>query len=215
MNKKEVKEMWQDKTAGELKANINYRENGLDMGQELIKQYSLELANLDIDSKNYLYILKELSAKIKDYAKEVETSIKDIKLLKDFYIIKKEEEDKNNDFEKYCNKNKFNIEILENKISDLNKEAYNWKWVIKDKEIEIDKKDIDIMFQDMKNELLNLIKDNAGNIKEVDKLDWNNHKGFDCEIKGDKAEIVVNTIIAGGYNIQKLHYRTLVYKTQY
>ena len=57
--------------------------------------------------------------------------------------------------------------------------------------------------------LISLIKERVGEI-----LEWNLYDGDDGEyngtVKGTLDTVTVTTILAGGYNIQRLHFRTLI-----
>lgn len=53
------------------------------------------------------------------------------------------------------------------------------------------------------------VAEKVGNILECD-LQRNENGGFDGKIRGDKGQIYIETIVAGGYNIQRAHYRTLI-----
>lgn len=53
------------------------------------------------------------------------------------------------------------------------------------------------------------IEAKVGNVVEFD-LDRNYNNSLDGYVIGDKATAAINTIVAGGYNIQRAHYRTLV-----
>jgi hypothetical protein len=57
--------------------------------------------------------------------------------------------------------------------------------------------------------LVKQIKAKVGEIKEVS-LKRNGNDGFDGYAIGSDGMVNINTIIAGGYNIQRAHYRTLV-----
>lgn len=60
-----------------------------------------------------------------------------------------------------------------------------------------------------KEKLIAQIAGKVGNILDVN-LKMNPVNGVDGVIKGDKASATIRTILAGGDNIQCLHYRTLV-----
>jgi len=123
-------------------------------------------------------------------------------------LDKKEKEGLNQtEYDKYMANNKDNIEPLILKVKEMELTALaTWdkgKWT--DKEI--------IYTHDfMLKELIYMIKDNVGNIERITRLEYNPNKGMDGIIKGEKGTINIDTILAGGYNIQKLHYRTLIYK---
>lgn len=57
--------------------------------------------------------------------------------------------------------------------------------------------------------LVKLIKDKTGEVISCE-LRSNPVGGFDGRIEGEKRNIYIDTILAGGWNIQKLHYRTLI-----
>ena len=75
------------------------------------------------------------------------------------------------------------------------------------------RKDAEKVFQqDLEARRYNLLKkvsDKVGNIEELD-LKRNENYGLDGWIKGDKGTAFLQTIGAGGYNIQRFHFRTLV-----
>jgi len=60
-----------------------------------------------------------------------------------------------------------------------------------------------------KENLIFKIEKKVGKIKDVS-IRRNPNGGFDGKVKGDKGSAVVETIGAGGHNIQRFHYRTLV-----
>jgi hypothetical protein len=57
--------------------------------------------------------------------------------------------------------------------------------------------------------LLQAINKKAGEIVDA-KLVMNPNGGFDGTVTGTDAVVTISTIVAGGYNIQRAHYRTLV-----
>lgn len=60
-----------------------------------------------------------------------------------------------------------------------------------------------------KADFLKRISNKVGSIKSVD-LRMADNLEINGTAKGDKGEATVTSIIAGGYNIQKVHYRVLV-----
>lgn len=54
------------------------------------------------------------------------------------------------------------------------------------------------------------VKNKAGDHIQKFDLERNDNGGLDGFITGEKATVRLETIIAGGYNIQRAHYRTLV-----
>jgi hypothetical protein len=53
------------------------------------------------------------------------------------------------------------------------------------------------------------ITDKAGNVESAD-LRIGQDGSINGKVTGDKSTVTVNSIVAGGYNIQKAHYRVLV-----
>lgn len=59
------------------------------------------------------------------------------------------------------------------------------------------------------NKLLASVEKKVGNIVDCH-LAFNYNNGLDGRVTGTNAEAHITTVLAGGYNIQRLHYRTLV-----
>jgi hypothetical protein len=57
--------------------------------------------------------------------------------------------------------------------------------------------------------LVSKIESKVGNVKEF-QLKRNANQGLDGTVTGDKGSVTLQTIVAGGYNIQRAHYRTLI-----
>jgi hypothetical protein len=57
--------------------------------------------------------------------------------------------------------------------------------------------------------LIQQIKDKTGEVIEC-QLRRNPKDGYDGLVIGEKGNAIIETILAGGYNIQRLHYRTLI-----
>ncbi len=218
MNSKELKEYYNNKTLGEVKGVYLDKLRVFNCHKESIREKALELANLDFDNKYYVDKAKNLMNDIcfyKTYIKEDEVELKVLKPILD----KKEIEGINQEeYEKYI-VNNIDIKVLIKAVNDDKQEFINsgCKVIIygkdnKSKEITLTEKEINEMYETMLRELIMIIKDNIGNIKEIKHLESNANRGMDGQFIGEKGVLNITTIIAGGYNIQKAHFRTLVFK---
>lgn len=61
-------------------------------------------------------------------------------------------------------------------------------------------------------DIIERTNDLIGEIKDASGLEVNNKAGLDGIIVGERGTVKVNTISAGGYNIQCFHFRTLIHK---
>jgi len=210
LTKKEFKEYWEAKTLGEIKGIYIERSRICDNMKNLIKQDATKIIELNTDNKNYLSRLKDYSDSIKTYTKDLAEDVKMLEQLKPI-LDKKEAEGLNQtEYEKYMADNKCNIELLILKIKEMELNALT-TWKDKDGN-KISEEDIIYTHNLMLKELIFILKDKIGNVLEIISLNYNPNKGMDGTIKGEKGNVNIDTILAGGYNIQKLHYRTLIYK---
>ena len=210
MTKKEFKEFWESKSLGEIKGVYLERLRVCNNAKELIKLEAENIINLNPDAKNYVSRLKDSTDSIKHYTKSVEEDIKMLEQLKPILDKKEVEGLDQAEYEKYMENNKDNILPLIQKVKKMETIALTtWK----DKEGNlIPEEDIIYTHDFMLKELIFMIKGNIGNVEVISRLEYNSNRGFDGTIRGEKGNININTIIAGGYNVQKLHYRTLIYK---
>jgi len=210
LTKKEFKEFWESKSLGEIKGVYLERLRVCNNAKELIKLEAENIINLNPDAKNYVSRLKDSTDSIKHYTKSVEEDIKMLEQLKPILDKKEVEGLDQAEYEKYMENNKDNILPLIQKVKKMETIALTtWK----DKEGNlIPEKDIIYTHDFMLKELIFMIKGNIGNVEVISRLEYNSNRGFDGTIRGEKGNININTIIAGGYNVQKLHYRTLIYK---
>lgn len=217
MTNKEFKEYWNSKTLGELKGYIVERQRVLNNMQEIIKEDAQSLINLDTENKNYSNRLYELADKIKRYSKDIKDEMKDLEVLQPILEKKELEGINQEEYEMYMADNKANIKVLIKTVEDDKQAFINGGGKItlyfkgKEKVITLEEKEINQMYNTMLKELIYMIKDNVGNVTEVLNLKSNGNRGFDCTIKGEKGNVNINTIVAGG-EIQRMHFRTLIHK---
>lgn len=69
--------------------------------------------------------------------------------------------------------------------------------------------DLNLEFDLILCDLIYRVEDKAGEITNF-RLHFNQKGGFDGWIKGSKSKLRLDTVPAGGYNIQRFHYRTLL-----
>ena len=210
MTKKEFKAFWESKTLGEIKGVYIERSRVCENGKYLIKLEAEKIINLNPDSKNYVSRLKDSADTIKRHAKSTEEDIKFLEQLKPILDKKESKGLDQAEYEKYMADNKDNIQPLILKVKEMELTAIA-TWKDKDNN-PIPEKDIIYTHDFMLKELIFMIKGNIGNVEEITRLEYNGNRGFDGTIKGEKGTVNINTIVAGGYNIQKLHYRTLIHK---
>ena len=109
-----------------------------------------------------------------------------------------------------------NEEGVKERIEELDKEMsqINQGWVrtrLNKSKKDLDKY-LDKYFMDRYYELCNKVTDIIGEITDVSKLYFGNDGSLNGIIIGTEGSAKVETIIAGGYNIQCLHYRVLIHK---
>jgi hypothetical protein len=218
MNNKAFKEYWSNKTLGEVKGYYFDRLRICNQHKESIREKALELANLDFEYEHYTNKARNLMNDItfyKSYIKEDET---DLKILKTIFDKKAAEGINQEEYEQYITNN-IDIKVLINAVNDEKQRFINSgsKVIIFEKgnmkkEIVLTEQEVNELYDTMLKELIMIIKDNIGDITKVEYLRSNGNRGMDGRFAGKNGIIDISTILAGGYNIQRLHYRTLVFK---
>jgi hypothetical protein len=218
MTKTEFKKYWGSKTLGELRGYISERERVLENIKEDLAKAIEDLKSLSENDKYYGERLYALGNKIKDRTKDIRDDLADLALLKPILEQKEKEGLDEAMFKKYCKDNEPNLKVLLDAI-DKNKQEFiklGGEILVagpkgKSVTIKLTLKQINEMYDCMYKELMFILKDNIGNVESVAHLRTNGNRGFDGSFKGDKGSVNISTILAGGYNVQKLHLRTLVY----
>lgn len=208
MNNKEFKEYWSSKTLGELRGYIEERLRILQISKDAVKKEAQKILDLDETHKYYSSVLTESAGKIKSYTKDIKEDEKRLGILNPILEQKELEGIDQAEYEKYMADNNDNIRILIKKVEAMKEENREWFKT----EMNMSDKDINELHDLTLKELIWMLKDNVGNIVEVKYLKYNSNKGFDGQIEGEKGTVNINTIGAGGYNVQKFHYRTLIHQ---
>lgn len=175
-------------------------------------------------NKELLSIQKEITKLEKELKparkkSEQQAIIKEFKIYPELYTILEEF------FINWANEYKSHIHSLKNQMNEFIKNGGSERtWLKENKKslmgddiffiTSVPEKNIDsrceefIMWKFY--DLLFRIKDKAGKAESFNVYP-NPAGGVDGWIKGDKATINIQTIVAGGHNIQRAHYRTLVH----
>lgn len=104
---------------------------------------------------------------------------------------------------------KARIEQLRKEMNDL---YTGWFRIYKDKNKDSFLKYVDEYFNKLYNELVLKVTDIVGEISSVEHLRIGSDGSLNGVVIGSKADAKIETIVAGGYNIQCRHYRVLVHK---
>lgn len=218
MNNKELKNFYQNKTLGEIKGIYAEKIRTSIFNKKGLREKALELANLDFDTKYYADKAKALINDISFYKTHIKEDENTLKIIKPILDKKELEGISQNEYKDYITNNT-DIKVLIKAVNDDKQSFINdgCKVMVCDnnnnkKEITLTEKEVNEIYESMLKELIMILKDNIGNIIKVDSLKSNSNRGMDGCFKGEKGNITINTVMAGGYNIQKLHFRTLIYK---
>jgi hypothetical protein len=115
---KELKELWNTMTLGEIKGLYSEKMRIFNLHQESIREKAQELANLDFNHKYYVDKAKNLMNDISFYKSYIKDEEAELKLLKPI-LDKKEIEGINQaEYEMYITNN-VNIQVLIKAVNDL------------------------------------------------------------------------------------------------
>ena len=217
MTNKEYKELLKSLTLGEVKTQYYHTLDNVELYKNSIQDNAIKLTKLDINDKSYFCDMEYLVDDLKTTKGFLKDALKYADIIKPILDKKELEGINQQEYERYMADNKDNIQLLIKAVQDKEKEFIDngCKVLVyiskkESKEIVISEKEAHEIHNDLLKETIWIIKDNVGNVEGISELKYNDGRGFDCTIKGDKGTVNINTILAGGYNKQCLHYRTLV-----
>lgn len=217
MTKKELKEFFESMVLAELKGRYSENQINKEKIKNIIKKDAKALSELDFEDEKYLRKSKQYSDDIKSnvaWIKEIEA---DEKVM--LQVIEKKEKEKQ-DIEAYntfIEDNNEALKLLTDAVNERLQQFIKDGCVVycNDKEIEISLEEAKEIHENLRLELISIVMNYLDSVTEVEDLRYNGNRGFDCSVRGikngQKRSISINTIQAGGYNIQKLHYRTLIF----
>lgn len=217
MSVKELREKYNNKTLGEIRGIYSEKLRISILNKESIREDALKLAELNFDAKNYADKAKNLINDIAFYKSHIKDDEKELSIIKPILDKKESEGINEKEYNEYI-ANNINIKVLIDAVNKDKQEFINSGCKVtlyknkKPIEITLTVNEVNNIYNSMLKELVLILKDNIGNIQKVEYLKSNSNRGMDGRFSGDRGTIDINTILAGGYNIQKLHYRTLVYK---
>ncbi len=217
MTNKEYKDWLKSLTLGEVKTQYYHTLDNIELYKSSIQDNAIKLSNLDINDKSYFRDMIDMVDDMKITKGFLKDALKYADIIKPILEKKEIEGINQQEYERYMADNKDNIQLLIKAVQDKEKEFIDngCKVLVyiskkESKEIVISQKEAHEIHNDLLKETIWIIKDNVGNVEGISELKYNDGRGFDCTIRGDKGTVNINTILAGGYNVQCLHYRTLV-----
>lgn len=209
MKKADIK-MYKEMEINELKERYLQRVKAYKNAIRFIKANATKILELDSTTKNYEYSIKSIAEESARYSKDLKEYREHIDTMESIIEEREAQEKSIDELNEYIVQNDINISKIIEKIEELKEfNRNNFDELYKEYKGIITIKDVFETIDNAYKNLLNIIKDSIGNIENCNI--WLNPKnGLDGKIYGENGKIEIQTIFAGGYNIQKLHYRTLI-----
>lgn len=209
----ERKDYYKQMFIDEIDSDIRRASYDLDEYKQTLDKYNKELeSQLQYQSEEKVeaiwQFLLNWKSKFKDYVKE------EVKNVAEYYKLNRELIKKTNNDYNYINTQEYKdakkeLNTMLNNFNPLTLKVYSPKSPTLLDETLLEKelnKEIDAKYK----HLINSIKNVTGNIIDASNLSIANNGEINGIVVGEKGKAKVNTISAGGYNIQVFHYRTLV-----
>jgi len=220
IEKKKVQISKLEKSVARLEKNdpyndLRYRRRELEEAQSILKKYE-DLLALEINKENapkievLVKFLADWKSKANDFYHDEAVRLYDvykkhqdnrekIRTIDD-WKTRREEEDK--EYARYHDEEKLYSPVVKN-LRKFKAPYIN--------EVELEKllnREVKTKYEDLVNRISHVV----GEIQDCSRLRIGGNGSINGVVSGNKAEAKIETITAGGYNIQCLHYRVLVNK---
>jgi DNA repair exonuclease SbcCD ATPase subunit len=218
---KEIVQVWKEQPIERFRENVECHERSIVRHNEEIQKLLSDMQQLDTNNKNYIDKMQRRNGDLKTAI----SFLKDDKALVE--VAKPELEKVENELKVLEESKKPQFEVLRNFVEKWKVEAINYyiellKNGYEGKDTYIidllekgEKYIINLYTLEAKSRLVNmimLIKEKTGEVISCNLYNQTNNQkfGFEGTIKGEKKTVKVEAILAGGWNIQKLHVRLLI-----